>query len=165
MGSGKSAVGRDLAKKLGWQFFDTDKLIEQEAGLTIAQIFEARGEPAFRRIEASVVLASLDSTAISMDDAVISLGGGAITVPAIRKRLLREPLVILLDVDKKTAFERAHGGNRPLAKNRSDFIKLYTQRKSLYKRVAKYVVDTRGQNVDSVANSILEILKDRTGVL
>ena len=86
---------------------------------------------------------------------MISLGGGAVTIPAVYERLLEEPLVVLLDEDIDTAFKRASGGKRPLAADHDGFQALFSERESLYRSVAKYIVDTRRLDVDQVTDRII----------
>src|SRR4051794_12252073 len=83
-GAGKSSVGERLATRLGRPFFDVDRWIEDEEGLSVATIFETRGEPAFRQLEARVLPSFLANSVAC----VLSLGGGAVTNPAIRETLL-----------------------------------------------------------------------------
>ena len=78
MGVGKSSVGRRVALRLGRQFVDTDKLVEEEAGCTVAEIFASEGEPAFRALENAAVRRALESDPF----AVIAFGGGAVLEPA-----------------------------------------------------------------------------------
>ena len=165
MGSGKTAVGKRLAGKLDWDFFDADPLVEEHMGMSIREIFEIHGEPGFRKAEEAVVLGLLEEAASSKRGAVISLGGGAVTIPAVYERLLRESLVVLLDEDVETAYQRARGGKRPLAEDWENFRSLYTQRDSIYRSVAKYIVDTRGLDADAVADRIVELIHERTGIL
>ena len=163
MGTGKTAVGRRLANRLGWDFFDADPLVEEHMGMTIPEIFEIHGEPGFRKAEEAVVLGLLDEAARAEKGAVISLGGGAVTIPAVYERLTKEPLVVLLDEDVDTAYERARGSRRPLAGDPERFRDLYSQRESIYRSVAKYIVDTRGLDSSAVASRVIELIHERTG--
>jgi shikimate kinase len=165
MGTGKTAVGEFLSGRLGWDFFDADPLVEQQMGMSIQQIFEIHGEPGFRQAEEAVVIGLLREAANSRRGTVVSLGGGAVTSPAVYERLLQEPLVVLLDEDIEMAYRRARGGKRPLAEDREHFGKLYAERESRYRSVAKYIVDTRGLKIDEVADRILELIHDRTGIV
>ncbi|MHB8160028.1 MAG: shikimate kinase [Thermoleophilia bacterium] len=165
MGSGKTAVGKRLAGRLGWDFFDADPLVEQHLGMPIHEIFEIHGEPAFRKAEEAVVLGLLEAASRAQTGAVISLGGGAVTIPAVYERLTREPLIVLLDEDINMAFKRARGGKRPLADDRDKFQALYSERESLYRSVSKYIVDTRSLNVEQVADRIIVLIHERTGIL
>ncbi len=108
-GSGKSTIGRRLAKALGVGLLDTDVAIEQQTGRTIADIFATDGEQEFRRIEESVVRAAL-----AEHDGVLSLGGGAVTSPGVREALAGHT-VIYLEINANEGVRRT-GGNavRPL---------------------------------------------------
>lgn len=163
MGSGKTAVGKRLSRRLGWDFFDADPLVEEHMCMSIQEIFEIHGEPGFRKAEEAVVAGLLDEASRSASGAVVSLGGGAVTIPALYERLLEEPLVVLLDEDVDMAHRRAAGGKRPLAGDIEHFRALYSQRESIYRSVAKYIVDTRGLGIDQVADRIVELIHERTG--
>lgn len=155
MGSGKTAAGKRVANDLGWEFYDTDLLIEQETGISIVEIFERGGESAFRKAEELVIFRLLDKVSSAPAGTVISLGGGAVSIERVYGRLLRESLVVLLDEDIDTAFSRAQNGKRPLADDREAFRLLYAQREDLYRAVAKIVVRTRGKSVSQVAEEIV----------
>ena len=165
MGSGKTVVGKLLAGRLGWEFFDADQLVEEYMGMSIAEIFEEHGEPGFRKAEEAVVLGLLDQASQSAKGTVISLGGGAVTVSALYQRLMREPLVVFLDEDIETAFRRSRGGKRPLAVERESFGSLFAGRESLYRSIAKYIVDTRGLEAQQAADYIVALIHERTGRL
>jgi len=165
MGSGKSAVGAYLARSLGWIFLDSDPIIEQEVGMSIAEIFQNRGEEAFREVEKRVVMKLLSQAANSSQGTVISLGGGAVTTPEVAKRLAKEPLVFLLDEDIDIAFNRAQGKSRPLATDRERFRRLFKEREGLYRMLAGFIVDTRGKSVMNVSDEIVKMLKKKAGAL
>ena len=165
MGSGKTAVGERLAKKLDRDFFDADPLVEEHMGMPIREIFEIHGEPGFRKAEEAVVMGLLGDASRSGRGAVISLGGGAVTIPAVYEKLLDEPVVVLLEEDVDRAWQRAHGGTRPLASDREHFRSLYAERASIYRSVARYIVDTRELDADEVADRIVELIHERTGTL
>lgn len=164
MGSGKTATGKRLSRRLGWDFFDADPLVEEKMGMSIQEIFSILGEPGFRKAEEAVVAGLLDEAASSEAGTVVSLGGGSVTTPALYKRLLKEPMVVLLDEDVEMAFGRAVGGKRPLAGDIEHFRSLYAERESLYRSVAKYIVDTRGMDVDRVVSRIIELIHERKGM-
>lgn len=163
MGSGKTAVGSRLSRRLGWDFFDADPLVEEHMGMPIHEIFEIHGEPGFRKAEEAVVGSLLDEASRSESGAVVSLGGGAVTIPALYERLMKEPLVVLLDEDVDMAYKRAGGSKRPLARDIDQFRNLYAERESIYRSVAKYIVDTRGMDLDQVVDRIVELVHERTG--
>ncbi len=156
MGSGKTAVGGYLARELGWEFIDTDLLVEKQAGKTIAELFESEGEEAFRELEERVVIDSLGG--VSGRGRVVSLGGGAVTSDKVASRLDKEPLVFLLDIDVETAFRRSRTGTRPLVQDRAGFSRLLAARQQAYTGHAKFIVDTRGKGIKVVAGEIIEVI-------
>ena len=108
-GSGKSTIGRRLAKAMNLVLLDTDAAIVETTGRTIAEIFEQDGEAGFRRIEEGVVKAALAS-----HDGVVSLGGGAITSAGVREALAGHT-VVYLEISAAEGIRRTtHGTSRPL---------------------------------------------------
>lgn len=161
MGSGKTVVGSRLAASLEWDFIDTDREVERRMGMSIPQAFVDRGEEFFRRHEQEVILGLLDDAPGREKGMVMSLGGGAVTISAVQERLEQEPLVFLLDEDVDTAFSRARGGSRPLARDRSSFRALFDERSYIYRLTAGFVVDTRGKDADSVTLELAELVRER----
>ena len=107
-GSGKSVIGRMLAKELGVAHVDSDWLVEESAGKSISQIFEDQGEAAFRAMEASAILAT------EHDEAVVSLGGGAVETAAVRE-FLKDKTVLWLQASIGELLRRtSRSKNRPL---------------------------------------------------
>jgi len=135
MGVGKTTVGREVARLVERPFVDTDEEIEKRHG-PIARIFEEQGEAEFRRLEEQVVAEALATP----EPAVIALGGGALLADATRSRL-RRAHVIWLDVDADTAWERARGGERPLAREESEFRRLFDERSEAYSSLRDDVAD------------------------
>jgi shikimate kinase len=157
-GSGKSTIGRRLAKALGVGMLDTDAAIEQRTGRSIADIFATDGEKEFRRIEEAVVRAAL-----AEHDGIVSLGGGAVTTPGVREALAGHTIVFL----EITATEgvRRTGGNtaRPLLAGpdrAAQFRALMSQRVPLYRRVATIRVNTNRRNPGAVVRYIVSRLED-----
>jgi shikimate kinase len=111
MCAGKTSVGRELSRRLGWEFLDCDTLIEERAGMPVPRIFAELGEPAFRRFEFDVV-----SEALEGRRRVISLGGGALANEELRNRVLWKTCLVILDVRAETVLCRAEQqkGTRPL---------------------------------------------------
>ena len=140
MGAGKSTAARELGTALGQGSLDSDELLAKEFGESIADAFAARGEAAFRAQEERLVLELLDSA--SPED-VIALGGGAVLSERVQERLDGEATV-LLDIDAASAWERCspngHRPERPLAADRGAFEALHAQRRPLYERLARAVV-------------------------
>ncbi|OBK92438.1 shikimate kinase [Mycobacterium asiaticum] len=155
-GSGKSTIGRRLAKALGVSMLDTDAAIEQKTGRTIADIFAADGEQEFRRIEEEVIRAAL-----AEHDGVLSLGGGAVTSPGVCAAL-NGHTVVYLEISAAEGVRRT-GGNtvRPLlaGPDRAEkFRELMAKRVPLYRRVATIRVDTNRRNPGAVVRYILSRL-------
>jgi shikimate kinase/3-dehydroquinate synthase len=143
MGVGKTTMARELSTRLLRPIVDIDREIEARYRETIPQIFAARGEPVFRRVEAYAVGAAVERRQPS----IIDLGGGAVTFPDTRDPLA-DAFTVLLDVDVDTAWSRVRGSDRPLAKDEGDFRRLYDERQPLYREVADVVV--RSGDIDGV---------------
>ena len=159
-GSGKTTIGRRLAKALGVGLLDTDAAIEQRTGRSIADIFATDGEREFRRIEEEVVRAAL-----AEHDGVVSLGGGAVTSPGVREALGGHT-VIYLEIGAREGVRRTGGNSvRPLlaggdeAEKYSRFKALMTNRIPLYRRVATMRVDTNRRNPGAVVREVLSRLQ------
>lgn len=156
-GSGKSTIGRRLAKALGVGLLDTDVAIEQRTGRSIADLFATDGEQEFRRIEEDVVRAALAD-----HDGVLSLGGGAVTSPGVRAALAGHT-VVYLEISAAEGVRRT-GGNtvRPLlaGPDRAEkYRALMAKRAPLYRRVATMRVDTNRRNPGAVVRHILSRLQ------
>jgi shikimate kinase / 3-dehydroquinate synthase len=132
MGAGKSTLGPIVAEQLGRAFIDVDRELERELGKSVAEVFEESGESEFRGHEERRTVAALQAP----DPAVIALGGGAVETPAVRDALRERAFTIVLDVDADTAWRRSSGGDRPLAREESDFRALHERRRELYDGVA-----------------------------
>jgi shikimate kinase len=157
-GSGKSTIGRRLAKAMAVGVLDTDAVIEATTGRTIADIFSTDGEKEFRRIEEEAVLGALAS-----HDGVLSLGGGAITSAAVREALTGQ-FVIYLEISAAEGARRT-GGNtvRPLfagVDRAEKFRTLMTERAPLYREAATIRVNTNRRNPGAVVRYIVSRLDD-----
>jgi shikimate kinase len=132
MASGKSTIGRRLADRLGWSFFDTDHEIEAAEKIAIAQIFDTRGEAEFRRIE-SEILGQHVALIERGRPAVVALGGGAFLAPRNRELLAANGVTIWLDCPLATVERRvAETSHRPLARDPETFAALYAARRETY---------------------------------
>ncbi|HSL59988.1 MAG TPA: shikimate kinase [Acidimicrobiales bacterium] len=142
MGSGKSALGAWVAGAVGRPFVDVDADIEATAGRTIADIFAADGEPAFRALEAAAVTASLDAPRA----AIIATGGGAVLDPDTRSRLRERAAVVWLDAEPHELGARVgDAAGRPLlAGDPGRLAQLRAEREPLYREVAHARLDTTG---------------------
>jgi shikimate kinase len=157
-GSGKSTIGRRLARALGTTLLDTDTAIEAKTGRAIADIFATDGEDEFRRIEEEVV-----KSALAEHDGVLSLGGGAITTKGVRDALAGQT-VVYLEISAAEGIRRT-GGNtvRPLlagGDRAEKFKTLISQRVPLYRRVATIRVNTNRRNPGAVVRHIVARLEN-----
>ncbi|BBZ61020.1 shikimate kinase [Mycolicibacterium monacense] len=156
-GSGKSTIGRRLAKALGLTLLDTDAAIEETTGRTIADIFATDGEQEFRRIEEEVIRSALQT-----HDGVLSLGGGAVTTPGVRDALAGHT-VIYLEISAAEGVRRTGGSTvRPLlaGPDRAEKYKaLMDARVPLYRRVATMRVNTNRRNPGAVVRHIVARLE------
>ncbi|HIQ39680.1 MAG TPA: shikimate kinase AroK [Sulfurivirga caldicuralii] len=164
MGAGKSTVGRLLAERLGYEFYDTDHEIEARTGASIPMIFDIEGESGFRRREAQVI-----DELTQLPNIVLATGGGAILKPENRKHLRSRGFVIYLCSDVDNLFNRVrHDKNRPLLANANPKATLATilkEREPLYQEVADLVVKTEAVPVGQVVRRILNQLKERNIIL
>jgi shikimate kinase len=156
MGAGKTAVGRRLAKALGWPFKDADAAIEAAAGTTIANIFAEIGEPAFRVKERQVVARLLNGERM-----VLALGGGAFIDPQTRALVHAKALSIWLRADLEILARRTgRPGKRPLLAQgdpRTMLADLLAQRTPIYAQ-ADLIIDSGKGPVGTVVAEVLAAL-------
>jgi shikimate kinase len=164
MGAGKTSAGKLLAQRLRWTFQDLDQIIEHRSGQSVAAIFAAQGETAFRKMEAEALQEVL-SQPLGAAGAIVALGGGAFVQPANRAALERAAVItILLEAPVEELRRRCAKDNdaRPLARDAGRFAELLAQRRRDYQR-AQFRVDTMGKSVEQVAAEIENILRDFIG--
>ena len=163
MGSGKTAVGRHLARMLRFTFYDSDADIEARTGVDIPFIFEKEGEPGFRirekdSIERLTLLKSI----------VLATGGGAVIDPDNRRVLAERGVVIYLATSIDQQFERTrHARHRPLLNDTDPEQKLQElmlRRAALYAEIADFTVSTNGRRVQLVAEEIYYELRRAHGL-
>jgi shikimate kinase len=158
MGTGKSSVGKILAEKLGWAFFDTDAMIEKETGFTVPEIFSNKGEPAFRDLESkTIALVSL------MDKAVISTGGGVPLREENVRELEKNGVTVCLTAKPENILKRLklETDHRPLLKDGDPFLKieaLLSARRPAYAK-ARHQIPTDDLTPAQVAEKILLLVK------
>ena len=160
MGAGKTTVGKVLAQRLGWKFYDLDQLIETREQRSIASIFAESGEDTFRNVE-SAVLSELLEQRLEKDGAVVALGGGAFVQPQNRIALEQAGAVTVLlsaPVEELVRRCRAAGNTRPLTGDKTRFEQLFASRQEAYS-LARFRVETAGKPVQQVAKEIERLLK------
>jgi shikimate kinase len=162
-GSGKSTVGRQLARRLNLPFQDSDHVIEQRAGCSIRDFFSREGEAAFRDVEEAVIRELTQGPA-----AVLATGGGTVLRPANRQRLREAGSVIYLRSTPEEVFRRVrHDARRPLLQVEDPMQRLrdlYDERDPLYRETAHFVVETGRPSVSRLVNMVLMQL-ELAGVL
>jgi Shikimate kinase len=154
MGAGKSTIGNRMAKKQHLKFIDTDRLIEDNAGQSIAEIFETKGESEFRDLETQLIKSMIEET----DNVLLSVGGGLPMREENRELLRKLGKVIFLRIEPKTVIKRLKNDNsRPLLKGANahiKIVKLLQIRNPVYESIADIVIDVDGKGYNKV---ILEI--------
>ena len=154
MGAGKSTAARAAAARRGVDPVDADRVLEAELGTNIHRFFDEHGEAAFRAREEEVVGSLLERA----DGGVIALGGGSIGSARVREALERH-VVALLDVDVRTAWKRASGRDRPLARDRKRFATLHAERAPLYEQAADAIVPAAERDAVQRALPAVEALE------
>ncbi len=166
-GSGKSSVGRVLARRLGWTFVDADGVLEERAGVSIRTLFATEGEASFRKRE-SAILAELCQLA----EHVIATGGGVILRPENRDLLRQTAWVVWLTADVETLSRRlsqdgSTADRRPSltgtapATAPEEIAAVLGVREPLYRECACALVDTAGQSPEAIADVILNLNPSR----
>ena len=160
---GKTSVAPRLARRLGWTWADSDSLIEQRAGCSIAQIFESEGESGFRRMESDVLFELLGKT-----DLVIASGGGAILSEGNRGLMRSAGPVVWLHVSAATLADRLSKARsadrrpsltgRPIAEEVAEVLAV---REPLYRECASLIVDAESERPEQVAKRIARQFAER----
>jgi shikimate kinase len=165
MGSGKSTVGRSLAQRLDWRFFDLDHLIERRAGRAVSRIFAESGETVFRAMETDVLISSLSESRL-----VLALGGGALETQANRHALARasQTHTVLLTASFEVLYTRCQqqivAANsllpvRPLLGDRETAAARLARRDANYRKMANLILDTTSQEPEESVEALLALLK------
>ena len=160
MGAGKTTIGRQLARRLGKNFIDSDREIEERTGATIPLIFELEGEHGFRDREQAV----LDDIT-RHDNIILATGGGAILRAENREYLKSRGTVIYLHANIEHLLRRtSKDKNRPLLQTdnpRQKLLDLMKDRDPLYRETANIIVETNDRSVRSVVNFLVKRLKEQ----
>ena len=149
MASGKTKIGKRVARILGVGFLDSDQVIVARHGV-IADIFQEQGEPAFRELEREVVAEALAS------DGIVSLGGGAV-LDAGTQELLRDQTVVFLHAPASVVAGRLalQSGKRPLvAGGIGDWERIFAERRPIYEALATHTVDTSTGRFDDISREV-----------
>ncbi len=153
-GSGKTTVGRQIARRLQLPFVDSDHAIEQRLGCSIREFFEREGEERFRDIEEQVI-----DELTQVPARVLSTGGGAVLRSANRQHLRERAQVVYLKSSPEELFRRLrHDVNRPLLQVADPMARLrdlYAQRDPLYRETAHFILETGRPSVASLVNMIV----------
>ncbi len=160
---GKTFLGRRIAKRLGYEFFDTDLLIQERAGRSIAEIVRQRGWPGFRALERQVVY---DCALVTR--AVVATGGGAVLHGDIWPTIRQRALVVWLRASVDTVLHRmaADPGNaagRPAltAQNaREEYETILRQREPLYRNLADCIIEVDSLDSDRIVADIVKVMRD-----
>ena len=154
MASGKSTIGRLVAKKLNLGFFDVDNVIENKAKNKISEIFNNKSEKTFRILEEKITLELLNKI-----NCVISLGGGGFVNKSIRQETEKKAISIWLDWNSKTLINRIRKNNkRPIAINLNDneLINLIVSRSKIYAK-SKYKINCENMSKAEIVKEIIQI--------
>ena len=163
MATGKTSVAKVVARKMGKKYVSTDGLVVKRSKKTVAQIFEEKGEEAFRRLEVGSV-----EKVSKMKNVVIDCGGGIVINKINVDRLKRNGIIFLLKAASDTILERnsKEEGKRPLFKvedQTTEIEKMLKIREPLYESSADYAINTTNLNVEQVAGKVIEILENVGG--
>lgn len=164
MGSGKTAVGRSLAARLGVPFLDSDAEIETAANATIAEIFARDGEPFFRNREAEVI-----NRLLSGPPCVLSTGGGAFMAERNRLSIAQKGVALWLDAPLDVLWERVrHKDSRPLLRTadpRQTLTDLHAVRAPVYALAELRVAIAGHYSIDETTDRVIEALTSRPDIL
>ena len=153
-GSGKSTIGRQLARRLDWRFFDSDVVLERRIGCSIREFFEREGEAAFRELEQEVISELTQNGAC-----VLSTGGGVVLRRTNRDNLQQRCQTVYLHSAPEEVFRRLRNDkNRPLLQVADPLARLkelYAARDPLYRESARFVVETGRPSVSTLLSTIL----------
>lgn len=158
--SGKTTVGRLLAREIGWDFADLDELVEKRLGMSCREIFEQRGEALFRKAEEEIFRSLLVKSR-----QVIAVGAGFLTHAPSAGMLRQDVLAVFLSVSKEELLRRrtsADDSMRPLLAGadtiQDEIARTFDERDVLYRRYARYVLDCAGRTPSQIVLNIKELM-------
>ncbi|MCB7129388.1 MAG: shikimate kinase [Candidatus Brocadiales bacterium] len=162
-GTGKTVLGKLAAGQLGWEFIDADDYLEEKTGRGIFSIFDEDGEKGFRRIEESVI-----AELCGMEHKVIAAGGGAVLSKKNVKNMKTGGMVILLEADADTIYERLKSdvktrSQRPRLTDRDlhdEIVHLLKYRRKYYGKAADHKVDTSRKTLEELAGEIVTAFEE-----
>ncbi|RCW50533.1 MULTISPECIES: 3-dehydroquinate synthase [unclassified Halanaerobium] len=159
MAAGKTTTGRILAAKTGFKFYDSDKEIEKQSGMSVENIFAQKGEDYFRKLEKEIILNLLDKE----EDFVMSVGGGAVLDKTLRDKLINSTEIFCLDLTAEEVLKRTadRSEKRPLLKNidlPGDINDLMKKRERSYQELPVHI-NTKKYSAEEVAEIIIKKLK------
>ena len=160
MGAGKTTIGRQLAKKMSYDFYDSDHEIEQRTGADIPLIFEIEMEDGFRKRESQII-----SELVLKENIVLSTGGGAVIDPENRQALKNNGFVVYLKSSPEKLYNRTKNDKRrPLlqGEDRLQQIKnILAEREPLYIELADKVIDTTDMSVKTIIQTLEELIEHK----
>lgn len=157
MGSGKTTVGKTLAKSLGMKFVDTDELVMKKSGADINEIFAKHGEEHFRELEEKVI-----AEVSKFDNYVIATGGGVVLKPLNMRRLRRNGIIVNLRASLNTLYKRLKGKkDRPLLNkpNYKKGLKTHLENRLSFYSNTDFIIETDKLNIKEITNKIHNIIK------
>jgi len=153
MGAGKTTVGRQLARRLGWRLTDIDEMIERREHHTVSDVFARKGEPYFRSVERAVLVDQLPTRHV-----VVATGGGTFADPQNRAIINQDGLSVWLDVPFERLVARVPAdGRRPLAADRVEFERLFLLRRAAYEQ-AQLRLDASRATVPALVEQLMDWL-------
>jgi shikimate kinase len=154
MGSGKTTIGKLIAKKLRYKFIDTDLLMEEKTGVKVPLIFEYEGEEGFRKREAKIL-----SEVLRLDNIILATGGGIVLSDNNRQQLKERGNVIYLNAEINELAKRlSNDKTRPLLQNtdiKEKLKELMGHRSFLYESIADSIIQTKNKRAPDIANEII----------
>ena len=160
MGAGKSKFGHMVAKNIDFNFYDSDKLIENQFGTSIKKLFQSHGEPFFRKIEKEKIEIVVNNAIEKGEKAIISLGGGAFDNQDTRNLLLKKTRVIWLNVPAETLIKRVGDAEkRPMIKgNIERSINEILNKRVKYYYLSHYQLNTYNLSQEEITKKIIKII-------